>query len=148
MSNVLSSPAPAARGVHRYASRKIAAVFARCDEPLGQVALGRDGYRAPVNWLDSFDTKKHRHLPTSSGRPIRPSGIDAIRGRRAPCGISNSFSQLDIEVRAVVVAHPSGPRFQSWLADGYIVKATGQVDIQGSGADVSAVHEDVRTRGS
>ena len=47
-----------------------------------------------------------------------------------------------------VVAHSSGPRFQSWLADGYIVKAAGQVDSQRSRADVSAVDEDVRTRGS
>ena len=59
-----------------------------------------------------------------------------------------SFRQLGIAVRVTVVAHPSGPLFQSWLADGHIVKTAGQVDIQGSGAYVSPVHADVRTGGS
>ena len=59
-----------------------------------------------------------------------------------------SFPQLGIAARVTVVAHPSGPLFQPWLADGHIVKAAGQVDIQGSGADVSSIHTDVRTGGS
>lgn len=52
---------------------------------------------------------------------------------------------MGIDVRVSVVADPSGPRFQPWLADGYIVKTAGQANIQGSGTDVNAIHLDVRT---
>jgi len=51
---------------------------------------------------------------------------------------------VDLSVR---VAHPPCPGSQSWLADGHIVKAAGQVDIQGSGANKFSVHLDVCSGG-
>jgi hypothetical protein len=53
---------------------------------------------------------------------------------------------MDIDLSARV-AHPAGPGFQSWLVDGYIMKAAGQVDIQGRGADIFSVHLDVCSGG-
>ena len=61
-----------------------------------------------------------------------------------------NFSSLQMcgDVCVSVVAHPAGPRLESTLADGYIVKATSQFNFQGSSADVSSIHLNICTRGN